>query len=185
MTRNYAVVVLLALVSLRPGVTAANEPALQRQIEVSWDFGSGPGRTSNLYVGKRKIVVLYDSQVCISRFTLERATFENSSVSEGGVLVSEGPPFIVLRFHKHFSGTFDLLPKVVITQQEVNKKGKLTGKPEDVVFPFRERQMAAPVPDWTSAEIEVRLGAPGEAMGLHNPLDWSGIAILCDPAVPK
>jgi len=45
--------------------------------------------------------------------------------------------------------------------------------------------MAFPVADWERAEIDVMIGAPSETMGLHNPLDWSDIAVDCAAEAPK
>src|SRR5437867_4481493 len=100
---------------------AAAGAELTRKIKVSWDFGSGPGKTSEFYVGDRMIQVRYDSAECLSRFTLEEARFEFSRIEKGGHSVPEGPPFIMLTFRKHFGGDFKLLPQVTITQSEASK----------------------------------------------------------------
>ena len=70
----------IASVYSRPETTDAASAAVQ----VSWDFGSGPGRTSNFYVGKRLVPVQYDTPNCMSRFTLERGTYEFAEVVTNG-----------------------------------------------------------------------------------------------------
>ena len=175
------ILILVSLLILSPSfadtVAAAD---LSREIRVSWDFGSGPGKASNFYVGDRMIKVRYDSPDCLSRFTLEQARFEFSQVEKNGRSVPEGPAFIMLTFRKHFVGDFKLLPRVTIAQNEANREGKPTGRKVKVVFPFREKKMAAPVADWNAADIDVHLEAPGAVMDLHNPFDWFDIEIRCE-----
>ena len=153
---------------------------LTREIPVSWGFGSGPGKTSNLDVGDRHVPVRYSSTECISRFSLERVSYESSHVEVDGKSVPGGPPFVMFTFRKHFEGDFQLLPRITISQTKMSRKGKPTKRQTAVDFPFREKEMAAPVADWLASDIEVVIGAPGPIMSLHNPMDWSEIQIRCE-----
>jgi len=180
-----AVSLLVASRSVIVAAETGSDPRVRQQIDVSWDFGSGPGRTSNRYVGKRTVNVRYGAPACSARFTLERASFRFADVERDGRSVPEGPPFLMLTLRKHFAGSFELLPKITIAQDKLDANGKLTGKTEELVFPYREREMAFPVEDWERAEIDVMIGAPSETMGLHNPLDWSDIAVDCAAEAPK
>jgi len=156
----------------------ATEPAGQKgpegkPIKVSWDFGSGPGKTSNFYVGEKTVPTRYDTPDCSSRFTLESARYELAKTPDG----KPGAPFVMFTLRKHFSGDFELLPALTITQVTSARNKPTTTA--DVRFPFREKQMAAPVKDWTLPDIDVRLGAPGAIMDLHNPFGWSVIEVSC------
>jgi hypothetical protein len=154
---------------------------LTRDVAVSWDFGSAPDRDSNFYVGDRNVPVKYRTAECLSRFALEEVRYELSQVEVDGKLAPGSPPFVMFKLRKHFEGEFSLLPEVKITESKVNKKKKkATGETGQVVFPFRQREMAAPVDEWIAKDIVISLGAPGEIMDLHNPADWVDIRITCE-----
>jgi len=154
-----------------PDKTAA-DPKL---VKVSWDFGSGPGKTSNSYVGEKTLEPRYDTLECSSRFTLESARYEFSKTPGG----DPGPAFIMFTFRKHFSGDFDLLPAITITQITSAPTKHAPGKTAEVRFPFREKRMADRVKDWTLSDLEIHIGAPGGIMDLQNPFGWSAIEISC------
>ena len=150
------------------------------EVQVSWDFGSGPGRTSNFYVGKRQVPVHYDTPECMSRFTLERATYEFAEVVKNGKPAPGGPPFVMLFLRKHFAGDFAQLPKITFLQTKYDAKTKRPAGTTEQVFPFREKKMAAPVSDWTRSDLDISLGVPGAVMDLHNPMEWERIEVQCE-----
>ena len=182
MTEGLAIALpfILAVAAIRGDGQSVAAAAASEQVSVSWDFGSGPGRTSNVYVGSRVINVRYDSPECMSHFTIERATVEFASVVKDGKATASGPPFLLIKLRKRFSGDFDRLPKITIIQNNYDTNGKPVNGKSELVFPFREKQMAAPVDDWTRSDLEVSLGVPASAMNLHNPLDWESIEVQCE-----
>lgn len=177
MTDQLVVVVTCVLVV---AVFPIHADSLKQDVAVEWDFGSGPGKTSNLYVGKRQIPVTYNNDKCVSRFTLEHVGYELAHIEQDGGSVPAGPPFIMFKFRKHFEGEFTLLPRIWVAQTKLNRKGKPTKRTEWIEFPFREKRMAGPVADWSASDIVVAIGAPGAIMGLRNPMDWSEIEVHCD-----
>lgn len=153
--------------------TAEPIATASKAVKVSWDFGSGPGKTSNFYVGEKAIQPGYDTPECSSRFTLESVRYDMPRTPSGEL----GPPFVMFTFRKHFAGDFDRLPAITITQ--VTSAANKPRETAEVTFPFREKQMAAPVKDWTLPDIDVQIGAPGEIMDLHNPFGWAAIEVSC------
>jgi hypothetical protein len=182
MTKRLAIALpfVLAVAAICSDGHAAATVATSEQVPVTWDFGSGPGRTSNVYVGNRVITVRYTNSECKSRFTLESATVEFANVVKDGKATHSGPPLLTIKLRKRFSGDFDRLPKITIIQNNYDAKGTPTSEKSVLVFPFREKSMAAPVGDWSRADLEVSMGAPAEAMKLHNPLDWQDIEVQCE-----
>ena len=170
-----AVGAALAVAVLPASVFAGGE--LAGEINVSWNFGSGPGKTSPRFVGEKRVPVTYATRECMERFSLESVRYEFARV-EGSE--SPGPAFVMLRFKKHFAGDFALLPKVSVVQSEVDQQMHATGRKQTLAFPFRDRRMAAPVADWSKSEIDVRIGAPGAVTGFNNPFDWSEIVVSCE-----
>ena len=163
------------------------EDQIRSAVKVLWDFGSGPGKTSNFYVGEREVPVVYATAGCHSRFTLEEVRYEFSYVMKDGKSVPGGPPFLSLKIRKHFPGDFNLLPEVTIKQNRVDSKGKVTWEKEQFHFPFRQKMMARDIEDWTRSEIDVNIAAPAAVVALevpgseiHNPLDWAEIGIACE-----
>ncbi len=128
----------------------------------------------------------YDTPDCASRFTLTGAWYgsaPNAPIWE---------QIVRLTFAKHFEGDFELLPRVTIVQP-----GQTETTSTAIVFPYREKRKAVlvganleellpgfmytiPKPEWTHADIEIQIEAPGAMMELRRPFEWSSIEVTCD-----
>jgi hypothetical protein len=175
-----SLVIICILLGVAQPLQAAETTAGTQSVEVPvyWDFGSGPGKISNFYIGKRVMQAQYETPDCASRFTLESASYEIAREFPGSA------PVVRLLFAKHFEGDFELLPQVTIVQP-----GTTGTTSAAIVFPFRERNKAVLVgadlpqgfiytsrkPEWSHADIDIQIEAPAASLELRKPYEWSTI----------
>ena len=168
-----AVVILVGcLVSADGGDASA---VLQEEgVDVTWEFGSGPGRTSIRWVGSAKVPVVYKPASCRNQFVLEKLEHECPIMAETNE--RQCPAFLSATFRKLVAGPAEI-PQLEVVRHKYNKKKERTGKTHADIVPY-SRMMAAQVDDWSEADIDVFVAMP--APELHNPTGWAEVRVLCD-----
>jgi len=84
-------------------VGSNDDGTAEAPVPASWDYGSGPGKNSNRWVGERNLPIRYQPENCAARFRLKNVRHEYVLVDRDTRKKSQ-PAFIVATLEKIVSG---------------------------------------------------------------------------------
>lgn len=165
----------LLLLGAELSVGGSDETPGEAMVPVSRDYGSGPGKDSNRWVGEREVPIRYQPGDCIDRFRLKTIRHEYVLVDREGKKSS--PAFIVATFQKLRSGLADP-PYLEIVRPKYTNGGKKTKKKHVDTAGFRLDFPPNRIDNWKDANIEVTLSVPNH--NVHNPYGWTEVIVACE-----